>query len=391
MKQVQDTAPASPQRRAGHHSRPAALMLWLAFTPAVAQRPPAFLPDHGDVVLDTIPASYRALASAGPAATPTIDDVSRLIDAAQRSGDPRIAARAEAALAHWPGGDAPLEVTLARAWLAQHGHDFSKATALLDEAVGEHPRAVGARFMRAQVNLVQGRIAAARADCLAVALAGGNDEARLCAAAIATRLGRHEDAAQLLDRWQSERGDVEPALIRHGRLMRAEIAARAGEDAALRFQALLASDPDDAAVLAAYARHLRASGRPDAALQSLRAHRTHDRLLLESALAAHAAGDAEAATLARQIESRYAQAHQLELEPELRDEAEYWLLLGKDPARAYELAKRNATSQRDLEDVALLRAAGAASGVADPLAPLAQWASIEKVPLDLPAPWLEPR
>lgn len=390
MKQQQATAPAFPQRRAARLPCAVMVMAWLVCHPAAAARPPAFLPARGDDVVETIPASYRTVSRHRIApAPPTVDDVSTMIALAQRSGDARIAARAEAAVSHWPRTGAPLQVVLARAWLAQHRHDFASSMALLDAAVEQDERAHAARFMRAQVNLVRGNITAARSDCVAVALAGGIDEARLCAASVATRLGRHDEAARLLDARPIEPGG-DAGLARYAGMLRAEIAARAGEDAAPRFERLVAEAPDDVAVLAAHARHLRTSGRAGEALELLQAHRSHDRLLLESALAARAARDPQAAVLAAQIEARYAQARQLELEPELRDEAEYWLLLGGDPARAYALARRNAVTQRDVEDVAILRAAGAASGIADPLSPLRSWAARESVPLGPAARWLEP-
>ncbi|MEO6263874.1 MAG: hypothetical protein ABIO58_02735, partial [Luteimonas sp.] len=79
---------------------------------------------------------------------------------------------------------------------------------------------------------------------------------------------------------------------------------------------------------------------------------------------------------------RYALAHALGSQPEIRDEAEYMLTLRGDAASALALAMRNFENQRDYEDVNLLQRAAKAAGRPDALEPMQAWARSQQ--LDLP-------
>ena len=186
----------------------------------------------------------------------------------------------------------------------------------------------------------------------------------------------------MLDRWfQSPPAD--PALQRHAAVMRAEAAARAGEVAIADgwFKRALAMVPQDVRTLAPYARHLRATGRPGQVAALLADGPDTDGLHLQRALAAHEAGQPDAPRLAAAQARRYALAERTGAEPELREQAEFVLVHGGDPARALDIALRNFKDQRDVEDVEILRRAARAAKRPQALAPMEQWAAAQRIAL----------
>ena len=356
-------------------------LLCLTATTAAAQRPTLVKPTRDDIVLEQLPPGYAALApKQGPSQDP-LAQAESLLAAASRSGDARLASRAEALLdALGPNGGT--RVLLLRAYLAQHRHDFAAALRLLDRYVQAEPRDADARHMRAQIHLVTGRLDLARADCAGLALGIDASRGQLCIAAIAQRKGELRTAATLLDRWLEHAPASDP-LRRHALLRRAEIASRAGDASAdAWYRQALALQADDTAVLAAFARHLRLSGRPEETLRLLADTPDTDRILLERALAARVSRDARTPLLAARLDQRYRLAHAVGNTPELRDEAEFRLVLQGDTAAALSLAARNFSTQRDSEDVSLLCRASAAAGQAAALQTLRVWAATQRLRLD---------
>ncbi|HJW47039.1 MAG TPA: hypothetical protein VJ484_11195, partial [Lysobacter sp.] len=155
-------------------------------------------------------------------------------------------------------------------------------------------------------------------------------------------------------------------------------------DADARFRRALAAAPDDVRTLAAYARFLRHAGRHREAATLLTAHTDHDGLQLQCALAAQRSDPTQAAALAAAQARRYALAHALGSEPELRDEAEFLLALRHDPVAALELAQRNFRTQRDYEDVDILQRAALAAQRPQALGPLQAWAQSQRLSLQSP-------
>src|SRR6478735_702038 len=122
-----------------------AFLLLLALAPvlAMAQQPPFVVPTSRDAVLERLPRGYAALEPIpGPRAQP-LAQANALLAAAARTGDARLAARAEAILVGIP--KQTVQVREARAFAAQHRHAFDDATRLLSGALAEHPRDSGAR------------------------------------------------------------------------------------------------------------------------------------------------------------------------------------------------------------------------------------------------------
>lgn len=360
----------------------------LAMGTAFAQRPPAVVPKDPDRVLERLPRGYAGLM---PSARTSKDqvasdlrtaDIGALLNTAAQTGDTRLAARAEAILSRIPVANHSPAVLRLRAFNAQHKHDFSGALRWLDLLVDAEPRDGDARLSRAQVLMVQGRLALARRDCTALALGVDAGRGLLCIAALSTRKGDYEGAGTLLDRWLDQAADDSPSR-RFALVMRAEAASLAGDIGAAdkRFKQALLLSPNDARTLAAYARHLRRAGRGEEIEALLDGQLQSDTLQLLRALAAHDIGRANAGALNEAQARRYALAHAVGTQPEMRDEAEFLLSLRDDPEAALVLAQRNFQEQRDYEDVDILVRAANAADQPEALKALRDWARSQDLPL----------
>ena len=358
----------------------AAIGVALASNVAWAARPTAVVPSDPATVLERLPPGY-ARQRVAPDVVPPVSYASNLLEMSARTGDARLASRAEGILSRYPAASGDRALLMARAFSAQHRHEFDQALVHLDALVKNDPRDAAARASRAQILLVQGKLDRAGADCGALALL---DSARglLCIASISMARGDHAVAVTLLDRW-FERPPADPGLQRHAAVLRAEAAARAGDQTAadLWFKKALAMASDDVRTLAPYARYLRASGRPREAVTLLANAPDTDGLHLQSTLAAGEARLPQAAALAAAQARRYALSEQTGVEPELREQAEFLLVHGRDPARALKIALQNFEDQRDVEDIEILRRAARAANRPEALASLEQWARTQRVTL----------
>jgi Tfp pilus assembly protein PilF len=368
------------------------LIAGLAMTSiAWAQRPPAIVPDDPHAVLERLPHGYARLmptpVSSTPARAPvSIVRIHQLLATAAQTGDARLAARADALLAHMPAQASDPDVLLARAFSAQHRHDFATAVILLDTAIAQSPRSAAAHLSRAQVQLVRGRLDLARADCTALVLGIDAGSGLLCVGMVSLRGGHYAAAEAALDRWLQDSPSADEGRANEGRryalVMRAEVAARAGDrDADAWFRRSLALAPDDVRTLAAYARYLRGVGRDREVATLLAAQVGHDGLQLQRTLAAHRVDPRTAAPLVAAQAQRFAAAHAAGSPPELRDEAEFLLVTRNDARDALALAAANFRAQRDYEDVALLQRTAMAARRMDALQPLQAWADAQHLSL----------
>jgi len=335
-------------------------------------------------VLERLPRGYAALMPSA-SNTPPLARIQALLATAARTGDARLATRAEAMLSQLPpkASDSPAGIK-ARAFAAQHRHDFPDALKLLDALIGHDPRDGDARLARAQIQLVQGRLDRVRGDCAALSLGIDAEAGLLCIAALSVRTGNYGTAASLLDRMLAQ-SPTDPGIAGYALLMRGAAASRAGDpDVGHWFVRALALAPDDVRTLAAYARHLRSRGEHRRIVHLLAKAPATDGLRLQLALAVHALGLPQAAVLATSQGRRYALAHEVGTQPEMRDEAEYLLTLRGNAVGALALAQRNFENQRDYEDVDILRRAAMAAHRPDALAELERWARSQHLALTPP-------
>lgn len=364
-----------------------AAIMWLSMLaglPMAAQaaygKPAFVIPANSDTIVEKLPRGYAALMPSAEKPAASLQQVQQLLATAAATGDARLAARADQLLAKFPESNAAPDVLRARAFSAQHRHDFKKSLLILDQLVAALPRDGDARLSRAQVHLVQGRLDLARADCASLAMSIDASRGMACLAALSMRQGNLVAAAGMADRWLDQAPANDPSR-RYMMVMRAEIAARTGnQDAREAFNRALALAPGDVRTLASYARYLRASGQQASTLPLLAGAPASDSLQLERTLAAAAIGDPSATALAQQQARRYALAHQLGSEPELREEAEFMLTIAKDPGAALKLAQRNFEQQRDEEDVDIMRRAARAANRPEAMAPVRAWAKGQGLP-----------
>lgn len=353
---------------------------------AASGKPAFVMPTDPATIIEKLPRGYAALMPSAGKPAAYLQQVQQLLATAAATGDARLAARADRLLAKFPESIASPDVLRTRAYSAQHRHDFKQALLILDQLVMTQPRDGDARLSRAQVHLVQGRLDLARADCAALAFGVDVGRGMACIAALSMRQGNLVAAADMADRWLAQAPATDPSR-RHMLVMRAEIAARAGDKVASEtFSRALALVPGDVRTLAAYSRHLRASGQQASALRLLAGATASDSLQLERTLAAAAIGDPSATALAQQQSRRYALARQLGSQPELREEAEFMLTIVKDAGTALQLAQRNFEQQRDFEDVEILRRAARAANRPDAMVPVRAWAKAQGLPAEAVAP-----
>lgn len=359
----------------------AVLALLMSFD-ALAQRPPAVVPQGRDAIIERLPKGYAALMPARDTATGPVATMETLLATAARTGDGRLVARAQALIDAQPANvRRHPRVLRAAGYAAQYRHDFTTALRLLDAAVRADTRDGDARLARAQIHLVQGRLDRARSECTALALGIDADHGLMCVAALALRRGELEQAASLLDRMLVDTGGSRE-LRRHTLVLRAEVASRGDDPRADAFyRQAHALSPGDVRTLSAYSRHLRNHARPGEAYRLLEQAPDTDHLRLERALAAHAAGHARAATHERELAARFAASRALGSEPDLHDEAEFLLSLRNRPAPALVLAQRNFVDQRDHEDVELLRRAAQAAQRPDAWLSMREWARSQQLEL----------
>lgn len=359
------------------------LLLSLAMVSAHAARPVLVRNAAADSVVEHLPRGYSDLEPRGGTlgGGANLATVEKLLSVSQRTGDARLASRAEAL---WLALPAQVRATTRAlevySFIVQHRHDFAGSLKILDRVLRAEHYNADAILARAQINLVLGRLREARGDCGQLALGIDVPSALVCVAAFSERTGEYAQARSLVERWLAEPSS-NPSYRRYMLITRGEIAARSGEsDPDTWFRQALALDPEDVRSLAAYARYLNHAHRfADTRTLLATAPRT-DALQLQESLAALALKSSDSADLTRRLAARYALAHELGTVPEMRDEAELLLATGKTAA-ALALAERNFETQRDYEDVDVLQRAAQAAKSPDALKRVDDWARGESLDL----------
>ncbi len=344
-----------------------------------------FLPSSDDAVIETLtppgdPALKEMRALAATARTnpgelaPAIAYARRAIEFARRNGDPRFAGYAEAAMRPWVSGDqVPPAAAFMDAVLHQYRHDFTGASTTLDALLATESGNVEIRLVRATVRQVTGDIAGASADC--AELAGRTDfiVAATCSTAALEADGRSAPARRSLEIALAL--PAPPAIRLWSLTLAAEMAARHGEPdkAEKHYREALAIDGQDLALVSSYSDFLLDAGRNKEARALLGTDTRIDAILLRSALAARAEGDADAAELSRIQEERFAEAKLRSDTSHRREEARFVLHLKGDPAAALTLALANWDMQREPWDARLVLEAALAAHKPHAAAPVRDW------------------
>lgn len=289
----------------------------------------------------------------------------RWLERARADGDPRWAGRALAALATWPDpSQAPDEVLLLQATLAQHLHDFDAAAGKLETLVARRPRDAQAWLTLATVRRVQGRLDDSDRACARLAAAGSAWHAAACRAENDGLRGRFDAARAEFERLLAT-PSIAPSMRHWLWVSRAELEQRAGDAPAAEraWQAALAAERSTYALIG-LADHWIATGRPGAALALLATQPRHDAVLLRRAIAGTAARAADAKSDVREMRERIAQADERPGAAAFhaREQAMFALQVEARPERAWTLARENARRQREAADLLLLAQAARAVG-----------------------------
>jgi hypothetical protein len=302
-------------------------------------------------------------------------EVGRLaLQAARRSGDPRLLGRAQAALAPWwDDPQPPPALLLLRATIKQSWHDFDEALVDLDRLLQVAPGDAQALLVRAVVLTVRGRYREALATCgqLAAELGAAASKglvALACAAPARAALGQVGPAL----------GDLEAALVKlagapageaaWGHSLAGEIAFWAGQPARAEahLRAALALDGGDGYTRTLLSDLLLDEGRSVEVRALLAGREADDGALLRLALAERQLGSARARALIEELGQRFAAARRREDFSHGREEARFALFLADDPARALQRARDSWATQHEPWDARLVLAAAAATGAATP-------------------------
>jgi len=353
-----------------------ALLFALVFQVSGALAVPR-VPGADDEVVERLPfaasapgmqelAVLRATLAQNPDNLPVAVRLARAyVELGRKTGDPRYAGYAQAALEPWwREARPPVDVIVLRATLRQRVHDFDGALADLDAVLVVAPRNMQARLTRATVLGVQGRFEEAAREC--ARLEGNVAELvfRACADNIGGLTGQlRASEARLRDALDRSSGiDAGTrAWVLAGLAEMAERGAR--HDAAQAyFRQALALDADDAYTLAAYADHLLDRDRPADVMRLLKDRQRIDALLLRYTLAAVRLQARNAPDAAAQLRAPFEASRRRGDRVHLREEARFLLHLEREPQAALAAAKDNWAVQKEPADARVLLEAALATG-----------------------------
>jgi predicted Zn-dependent protease len=327
----------------------------------------AYVPTADSAVLQELPSrvadpasrqltSLRKTLAADPNNLVVAVRVARLdIQESRERSDPRYLGYAQAALAPWWDlANPPPPVLLMRATIRQSTHDFERALADLDALVLLTPNDPQAWLTRSVVLSVRGRYDEARKSCEPLVGQTSPLVVTVCNTSIDGLTGKAKSAyAELSAAVTQSRSPDEQAWAES---TLGEFAERLGDvpHAEESFKAALATDPNDAYVLGAYADMLLDVNRPKEAAALVKDRTVNDALLLRLALAEaaeHAKGETEHT---EELKARFEASHLRGDVVHRREEARFELGLEHHADKALELAKANWDVQKEPWDVRIL-------------------------------------
>lgn len=302
---------------------------------------------------------------------------------ARTESDPRYLGHAQATLKNWWGASNPPErVLLLRATIKQSNHQFEPAVADLEAALRVNPRDAQAWLTLSTVQLVMGRIGAARASCERLRNLTAPLVYVTCAAATDSLSGHAHQALAALEAAQIQGAALPPAVRSWSATLAGEIAERLGRlaDAERQFRNGVALDAGDVYARNALADFLFAQGRAAEARAVLpKDAGKSDPTLLRVAIAARRTGDAQAPALEESLFARLAASRERGEALHLREEARALLELRNDARGALELALRNWQIQKESADARLLLAAAVAARDQKAAEPVLAWIRENKI------------
>ncbi len=266
------------------------------------------------------------------------------IEVGRRESDPRYAGYAQAALAPWWNrADAPIEVRIMRATLAQSTHRFDAALIELDEILRIDKSNAQAWLTRASILQGQGRYVEALRSCQQLTGIALSLVAKVCSTGVTNISGRAQQSYAELLRGYTQFGKGRSQLRGWVLTQLAEMAARLGmvKSAETHFRAALQGDADDSYLLAAYADFLLDQKRYIEVIKTMQNKTRADGLLLRYAEALKLSNDIQAADQIIMLQQRFkAVALRGDLSHQ-REQARFALHLDNNPRLALQLAQEN--------------------------------------------------
>lgn len=286
------------------------------------------------------------------------------IEIGRKESDPRYAGYAQAALAPWwNSADAPLEVRIIRATLAQSTHQFDSALTELNGVLKidkSHPQAW---LTRASVLQVQGRYAEAMKSCQALTRITSPLIVHMCMTGVGNVSGFAQPTYQQLSEAYDTYSRDQPELNSWVLTQLAEMATRLGKtaEAENHFRAALKADAEDSYLLAAYADFLLEQHREAEVITLLKDKTRADGLLLRYAEALKLSKHVQAKNYADQLQQRFASAALRGDRSHGREQARFALHLQNDAPAALKLAQENWRTQKEPADLRILLEAAIAA------------------------------
>jgi Tfp pilus assembly protein PilF len=332
-----------------------------------------YRPPSDAVVLATVPAGTRTAITSPRNLQNALAQAAADIELARASGDPRYLGYAQSALGPWwSAKDAPLPALLIRAQIHQHNHSFAPALRDLDHALVLDPRNAQARLTRAAIHQVQGKYTEAAADCRSLALIVEPLVTADCISRVSSHRGDAHGAYRKLLAMRDRANEMEPRQRREIELTLADISMRLGDAVTARqhYEQAIAATDVDAYTLLAFADFLLDQHEYRQVVTLFEHHAEYADLLLRAALAARAAGAANAGYLAQRLREQYA-AHQRrgDFVPS-RDYAKFLLDIEGKASAALNAALTNWQSQREPSDAIIVVRAAIAAGRPTAAAPV---------------------
>ena len=305
-------------------------------------------------------------------------DLARRYMALGRSeGDPRFYGFAQAALAPWWAlARPPVSVLLLRAQIRQAGHEFSPALADLDEVLRRDPEQAQAWLTRAMILQTHGDYAQAQRSCEKAASVGHAAGAGLvCLWSVRGLQGRAREAVRGLESALGVRSTLGKEERLWGLNVAADLTRRLGakDKAGRLYEHVLALQPGDHFLLAAYADLLLDMNLEASIPPLLEPYRQNGNLLLRLALAERRLGRRGWKEDRGVLEAFFAASRLRGDIRHLREEARFTLALQDAPARALDLALRNWSIQREPEDLRVLIESALAARDSTALATARDW------------------
>ena len=298
-----------------------------------------------------------------------------LIDAGRAAGDGRLVGASLGLLRPFMASNDPQVLTLA-ATARQYQHDFPGALTLLDQAITLDPQDANSLLIRATIQIVLGRLPAARADCHRISALPRLDLGLLCQATAETMTAKAPATYARIQALSGMPQIFDPALRTYALDLMGEIAALQGHAdlAAQHFSELLTLDPGDIRVRLMLADLLLQARKPADVLTLLTPAPDVDGVLIRRYLAASALNQPAIADPARaELTRRFRLNLDLGLTAHAREEAQYFLHVAPDPQMALARAQINWGLQHEIDDLRLLIDAAVAANQPAAAAPALRW------------------